>query len=284
MLKNRIVTAIWAIPVLSLIIWFGEPYFTIAAAVIGLLAAIEFFRLTKEMKAQTLAIFGIVWTVLIIIARDAAIINWLAPHFDTGLLIPGIVTSGMVISLILLLTRKQKSGAFADWSWTLAEILYIGWFLGYFVALRGLGGSGTTIGRNWVFLAIFTSFGCDSAAYFIGRAFGKHKMAPEISPKKSWEGCVGGLFGAVLVSLFFVLNTPLSVNQYLNWWQLVIIGLLVSVFGQLGDLVESLFKRNTGVKDSGNLFPGHGGMLDRIDSLVFAAIVVYYAAVLFKLY
>jgi phosphatidate cytidylyltransferase len=105
-----------------------------------------------------------------------------------------------------------------------------------------------------------------------------------ISPKKSWEGCIGGLFGGVAVSLLFVLNTPLSVSHYLNWWQLVIVGLLVSVFGQLGDLVESLFKRNTGVKDSGNLFPGHGGMLDRIDSLVFAAIVVYYAAVLFKLY
>jgi phosphatidate cytidylyltransferase len=80
------------------------------------------------------------------------------------------------------------------------------------------------------------------------------------------------------------LNTPLKVNGYLNWWQLVIVGLLVSVFGQLGDLFESLFKRNTGVKDSGNLFPGHGGMLDRIDSLVFAGIVVYYIAALFKLY
>jgi phosphatidate cytidylyltransferase len=284
MLKNRIVTAIWAIPVLSLIIWFGEPYFTIAAAVIGLLAAIEFFRLTKELKTQTLSIFGIVWTVLIIVARNAGINRWLDGRLDPGLLLPAIITSGMVVSLAILLTRKQKSGAFADWSWTLAEILYIGWFLGYFVALRGLGGSGTTIGRNWVFLAIFTSFGCDSAAYFIGSAFGKHKMAPEISPKKSWEGCVGGLLGGVLVSLFFVLNTPIGVSHFLNWWQLVIIGLLISVFGQLGDLAESLFKRNTGVKDSGNLFPGHGGMLDRIDSLVFAAIVVYYAVVFFKLY
>jgi phosphatidate cytidylyltransferase len=249
-----------------------------------LLAAIEFFRLTKELKTQTLSILGIIWTVLIIVARNAGINKWLAVRFDSGLLLPAIITSGMVVSLIVLLTRKQKTGAFTDWSWTLAEILYIGWFLGYFVALRGLGGSASTIGRNWVFLAVFASFGSDSLAYFIGSAFGKHKMAPVISPKKSWEGCIGGLFGGVAVSLLFVLNTPLSVSHYLNWWQLVIVGLLVSVFGQLGDLVESLFKRNTGVKDSGNLFPGHGGMLDRIDSLVFAAIVVYYAAVLFKLY
>jgi len=284
MLKNRIVTSVWVIPLLGVIIWFGEPYFTITAAIIGLLAAIEFFRLTRELKAQSLTVFGIIWTALIIVIRNAGINTRLAQNFDTGLIIPAVITSGMIVSLILLLTRKQKTGAFADWSWTLAEIFYVGWFLGYFVALRGLGGSASTIGRNWVFLAIFASFGSDSAAYFIGSALGKHKMAPAISPKKSWEGCIGGLFGAVLVSLFFVLNTPLKVNGYLNWWQLVIVGLLVSVFGQLGDLVESLFKRNTGVKDSGNLFPGHGGMLDRIDSLVFAAIIVYYVAVLFKLY
>jgi phosphatidate cytidylyltransferase len=190
----------------------------------------------------------------------------------------------MAVSLILLLTRKQKTGAFTDWSWTLAEILYIGWFLGYFVALRGLGSGVSNSGRNWLFLAIFISFGSDSAAYFIGKSFGKHKLAPSISPAKTWEGAIGGLLGAMAASLLFLINTPLKVSNYLNWWQLIIVALLVSIFGQLGDLVESLFKRNTGAKDSGNIFPGHGGMLDRIDSLVFAVIVVYYIAVIFKLY
>ena len=85
------------------------------------------------------------------------------------------------------------------------------------------------------------------------------------------------------MSLLFLLPTPVQLTAYLNWWQLIIIGLLVSIFGQLGDLVESLFKRNTGVKDSGNIFPGHGGMLDRMDSIVFAVIVVYYIVMLFKL-
>jgi phosphatidate cytidylyltransferase len=284
MLKNRIVTAIWAIPLFSIIFWFGDPYFTITIAVIGLLAAIEFFRLTKELKAQTLTVFGIIWTVLLIVIRNPAISTWLSPHFDTALLLPAIITSGMAVSLILLLTRKQKTEAFTDWSWTLAEILYIGWFLGYFVALRGLGSGVSESGRNWIFLAIFTSFGSDSAAYFIGKAFGKHKLAPSISPAKTWEGAIGGLLGAMAASLLFLINTPLKVSNYLNWWQLIIVALLVSIFGQLGDLVESLFKRNTGAKDSGNIFPGHGGMLDRIDSLVFAVIVVYYIAVIFKLY
>ena len=279
MLKNRIVTAVWAIPLLSVIIWFGEPYFTILIAVVGLLAAIEFFRLTKELKTQTLTVFGIIWTVLLVVIRNASLNNWLAPHFDTSLLLPAVITSGMVVSLILLLVRKQKTGAFTDWSWTLAGLLYVGWLLGYLVALYGLGN-----GRSWVFLAIFATFGSDSAAYFIGKAFGKHKLAPGISPAKTWEGSIGGLLGAAAASMLFLINTPLKVSAYLNWWQLIIVGLLISVFGQVGDLVESLFKRNTGVKDSGNIFPGHGGMLDRIDSIVFAIIVVYYVVVLFKLY
>ena len=278
MLKNRIITAVWAIPLFSIIFWFGEPYFTITIAIVGLLAAIEFFHLTKELKTQALTVFGIIWTVLIIIIRNAGIHTWLAPHFDTELLVPAIITSGMVVSLTLLLARKQKPGAFTDWSWTLAEIFYIGWLLGYLVVLYGLDN-----GRSWVFLAIFATFGSDSAAYFLGKAFGKHKLAPSISPAKTWEGSIGGLLGSVAVSLLFLLNTPLKVNAYLNWWQLVIVALLISAFGQLGDLVESLFKRNTGAKDSGNIFPGHGGMLDRIDSIVFAAIVVYYVVVLFKL-
>jgi phosphatidate cytidylyltransferase len=277
MLKNRIITALWAIPILCVLIWFGEPYFTIGVAGVGFLAAMEFFRLTKGVKAQALAVFGIIWTILLIIIRNPSIHTWLDPYIDNELLIPGILTAGMAISLILLLARKQKQGAFTDWSWTFGEILYIGWFLGYFVALRGLDN-----GRNWVFLTVFATFGCDSSAYFIGRACGKRKLAPSISPGKTWEGSIAGLAGAVGVSLLFLLNTPLQLTS-VNWWQLVIIGLLVSIFGQLGDLVESLFKRNTGAKDSGTILPGHGGMLDRIDSLAFAAILVYYIVMIFRL-
>ena len=275
MLKNRIITTVWALPLVGVIFWFGEPYFTIFIAIVGLLAAMEFYRLTKGVKAQALTVFGIIWTILLIVIRNPAILSWLAPYMDIELLVPNIITAGMAVSLILLLTRKQKQGAFTDWSWTLAGILYVGWLLGYLVALRGLDN-----GRSWVFLAVFATFGSDSAAYFIGRAFGKQKLAPTISPKKTWEGAVAGLAGAAAVSLLFLLPTPLKLTAYLNWWQLIIIGLLISVFGQLGDLIESLLKRNTGAKDSGNIFPGHGGMLDRMDSIVFAGVVVYYVVIL----
>ena len=277
MLKNRIVTTIWALPLVGIIIWFGEPYFTTFVAVVGLLAAIEFYRLTKGIKAQALTVFGIIWTILLILIRNPSIYSRLGSYIDVEFIIPMIVTLGIAVSLILLLGRKQKQGAFTDWSWTFAEILYVGWLLGYLVALRGLDN-----GRSWVFLAIFVTFGSDSAAYFIGSSFGKHKLAPTISPKKTWEGAVGGLAGAAAVSLLFLFIKPVQLTSYLNWWQLVIIALSISAVGLMGDLVESLFKRNTGVKDSGTIFPGHGGMLDRMDSIVFAVVLVYYIVVLCK--
>ncbi|GAF86347.1 unnamed protein product, partial [marine sediment metagenome] len=139
-------------------------------------------------------------------------------------------------------------------------------------ALRGLDD-----GRNWVFFALFVTFASDTTAFFIGRALGRHKLAPGISPGKTWEGAIGGILGAIVVSLFFTLNTPLILP--LSWGQVILLGLLVSIFGQLGDLAESLFKRYTGVKDSGSVLPGHGGFLDRMDSVVFASAVVYYYVV-----
>ena len=157
----------------------------------------------------------------------------------------------------------------------MAGILYIGWLLSYMVALRLEPGTTASpdAGRNFVFLALFTTFGSDTAAYFIGRALGKHKLAPQISPGKTWEGAIAGLFGAVIISLLFTLNTPLQLP--LSYGQAILLGVLISIFGQLGDLAESLLKRNSGVKDSGSLMPGHGGLLDRMDSVVFAGVVVY---------
>jgi phosphatidate cytidylyltransferase len=271
MLKNRIITSAWAIPLLGVIIWFGEPYFTIFITIAGLLAMIEFSRLTNVIKDKPLAIFGIIWALLFIVIRNPNIESRIQPYISLDLLYPFLFTAGIAVSLIVLLTRKQKQGAFTDWAWIFAGILYVGWLLSYLVALRGLDG-----GRSWVFLAIFATFGSDSAAYFVGRTIGKNKLAPVVSPNKTWEGSVGGLIGGIIVSLLFLLPTPVRLTAFVNWWQIVILGLMISVFGQLGDLVESLLKRNTGVKDSGNLFPGHGGILDRMDSIVFAVVVVYY--------
>jgi phosphatidate cytidylyltransferase len=271
MLKKRIITSILGIPLLAAIIWFGEPVFIVFIAVWGLLAIIEFYRLVSGIKVTPQIVIGIVLTLLFIGVRYPGLPDLINPYFDFNLILPSIFTAGAIISLISLLSRKQKLGAFPGWAWTMGGVLYIGWLLGYIVALRGL-----PDGRNWVFLALFCTFGSDTASFFVGRAIGKEKLAPSISPGKTWAGAIGGLGGAVLVSLLFLLNHPLSLASQLNWWQAVILGLLVSIFGQLGDLVESLLKRNTGVKDSGNLIPGHGGVLDRMDSVVFAVVIVYY--------
>ena len=258
MFKKRFITALCSISLLIVILWFGSPWFTILVAIWGLLAAFEFYRMVAISKVPPLTYLGLVWVLLFIIS----------PHFNYDFLMPLLLTSAMVLSLIWLLLRLQKGEAFTSWAWTIAGILYTGWLLSYLVALNLEGG------RNWVFFALFTTFASDSAAFFIGRALGKHHLAPQISPGKTWEGAVAGVFGAIIISLLFTLPTPLHLP--LGYGQAILLGLLVSVFGQLGDLTESLLKRNMGVKDSGKLMPGHGGILDRNDSIVFAGVVVYY--------
>ena len=270
MLKKRVITALWGLPLLVAVIGFGgELGFTILMVIIGLLAAFEFYRMVAVSKVPSLTYLGLIWTALFIISRNSELLSILEPHFNLELLTPLLLTSVMIISLIWLLLRPQKEGVFTNWAWTIAGILYVGWLLSYLVALRGMDS-----GRNWVFFALFITFASDIAAFFIGRAWGKHRLAPHISPGKTWEGTIGGIFGAILVSLLFVIPSPLSLP--LSYGQAILLGLLVSIFGQLGDLVESLLKRNTGVKESGKLIPGHGGILDRIDSVVLAGIVVYY--------
>ena len=267
MLKKRVITALWGIPLLIAIIWFGEPWFTILIAIWGLLAAFEFYGLAATTRVSPLTCLGLIWTLLFILSRNSDLLSILEPHFDLSLLTPLLLTSAVVVSLIWLILRPQKEGAFASWAWTIAGILYVGWLLGYLVALRDL-----SAGRDWVFFALFTNFGSDTSACFIGRAWGRRRLAPKISPGKTWEGAIAGVFGAIIVGLILVtlLNLPLGYGHA------VILSLLISIFGQFGDLAESLFKRNIGVKESGKLIPGHGGFLDRMDSIVFTGVVVYY--------
>ena len=273
MLKKRVVTALWIIPPLLAAVWFDQPlpWFTIFVAIWGVVAVFEFYTLVAASKVSPLTYFGLIWTLLFIISRDSDVLSILKPHFDLNLATPLLLTSALLLSLIWLILRVQEK-TFTGWAWTIAGILYVGWLLSYPVALRDLDD-----GRNWVFFALFTTFASDTAAFLAGSALGKNKLAPHISPAKTWEGAISGIIGAIIVSLVFILPTPLTLP--LNWGQAILLGLLASIFGQLGDLVESLFKRNMVAKDSGRLIPGHGGFLDRMDSIVFAGIVVYYYAV-----
>ena len=249
MLKKRVITALCGLPLLIIAVWFDEPlpWFTILVAIWGLLAVFEFYRLVAVSEVRSLTAFGLIWTLLFI----------LSPHCPYEFTVPLLLTSAIVLPLLWLVLRP-----------------HVGLLLSYLVALR------LEAGRNWVFFALFTTFGSDTLAFFIGRALGRHRLAPSISANKSWEGAIAGVFGAIIVSLVFTLPklftipNPLHLQDF-SYGQAVLLGLLVSVFGQFGDLVESLLKRNMGVKESGRMMPGHGGFLDRMDSVVFAGIVVY---------
>jgi phosphatidate cytidylyltransferase len=261
MLKHRVITAAIGVPVIILAIWFGDPWFTILIAATALAGTYEFYCMADFDRREPLLYLGLLLTLALV----------LSPHFGSPDALPVIVTATMLISLIWLLPRPSREGAFRKWAWTIVGALYAGWMLSYWLNLRGLGD-----GRNWVYLAMLTTFANDTGAFFTGRARGKHKLAPAISVAKTREGAIGGLvcaiLGATVIAAVLNLISPFA----FQYWQIVLLGFLVGLFAQLGDLVESLLKRNMGVKESGNLLPGHGGVLDRFDSLIFVGAVVYY--------
>lgn len=262
MLKKRLITALWGIPLVVLAVWFSKPeylfpLFTLLAMVYGLLSLYEFYRITGVSKNMPLTVFGLAWTLLFIIR----------PHSDYAQSLPVLLASGVILSLVMLIFLPRKDDTFSNWAWMIAGTFYIGWLISLLVTVR------LDSGRNWLYLILLVTFASDSAAYFIGKAFGRHKLAANISPGKTQEGAIAGVCAALIVSLLFTLDTPLQLP--ITYGQAIILGILISVFGQMGDLAESLLKRTTGVKDSGNLMPGHGGLLDRIDSIVFAGAVVY---------
>ena len=273
MLKKRLITAFCLLPLVVLVVWFDKPlpWLTIFAAIWGVLAALEFYRAVSAsgQKILPLTIFGLILTLLFIISRDSGLLEALGKSFNTNLINPALLAATLLLPFIWLL-RRRREGLYNSWVWTVAGVLYVGWMLGHLVALRGL-----DYGRDWVLFALFVTFASDTAAYFIGSAFGKHPLAPTISPRKTWEGAVGGIVGAIGFGMLLVLVLDLPINYI----QAIPLTIAVSIFGQMGDLLESLFKRNVGVKDSGNTMPGHGGFLDRMDSVIFAGAFVYYYAV-----
>jgi phosphatidate cytidylyltransferase len=263
MLKHRVITAAVGVPLVVIAIWFGDPWFTILMGAAALAGTYEFYHIAKLDKREPLIYLGLLWALALV----------LSPHYHNGSsdVLPLVITATMLISLICLLRRPSRETAFRNWAWAIAGALYVGWMLSYWLNLRGL-----EDGRNWVFLAMLTTFANDTGAFFIGRAKGKRRLIPPISPSKTWEGAIGGLICAILAAIVITMVINQISPFTFKYWQIILLGFLVGLFAQLGDLVESLLKRNMGVKESGNLLPGHGGILDRFDSLIFVGAVVYY--------
>lgn len=197
--------------------------------------------------------------------------------------IPGLNPNGLLLALLILLPlvwhlvdyERGANTAGLDFALTVAGIFYLGWLGRYFVALRAL-----PDGTWWLLAALTSMWLADTGAYAFGRVFGRHKLAPRLSPKKTWEGYLGsalcGAAGCGLLSLFWGLGA--GPGSGLTWQTGLVLGLLVGGLGPLGDLGVSMLKRQIGVKDTSGLIAGHGGALDRIDSWLVAVTVGYYFA------
>jgi phosphatidate cytidylyltransferase len=281
MLLQRVATAVIGVPAILLVVWAGGGWFSVVVGILLFIAALEFYaavsppptnatlvenplaaispvRLPRLLNQRPLGLMGAAFTALLVAAA----------HHD-GDWWAGTLALAAVFPFLWLILRGDSEGALPDWLHTVSGVLYVGWLGSHLVLLRHLDN-----GRDWVYLAVFATFANDTSAYFVGRAIGRTRLVPRISPGKTVEGSLGGiLFGALGVVL---LNYALGLR--LDVWPLIPLAVLVPVAAQLGDLAESLIKRGAGVKDAGILVPGHGGFLDRLDSVLFAIPVVYYYA------
>lgn len=257
MVIQRVITGLLIATFAGVIIWFGEPWFTIVACVVSILATLEFYRMVKKEYTEPLIYLGLLFSILFIL-------NAHSPYpFSYPLLFAAIT----IIPLIRILFKKDKEHAFDSWGWTVAGVLYIGWMLSFYIQIRSM-----EMGKWWIFLILSCTALGDVFAFTVGSIMGKHLLAPSISPGKTWEGAIGGMCASIIFAL--ILGTWFQLP--LNYWQLIITGLIITAFSQTGDLVESLLKRNMKTKDAGHLLPGHGGILDRIDSHLLIAPVSYF--------
>lgn len=191
---------------------------------------------------------------------------------------PLIFTASVFMALLGVLF-KGKQPYIANVATTVFGFVYCGWFPLHLVLLRSLGDNYSNLfgmpiphldGARYCVLVLFAVLFTDSFCYFVGSKCGKHKLSPVISPKKTIEGSIGGTVSCLIVSLTICLLMEIS------WYHAIILGVLIAAFAQLGDLCESMIKRDAGVKDSSNILPGHGGFLDRLDSYILTIPVVYY--------
>jgi phosphatidate cytidylyltransferase len=292
-LIKRSLVALVGIPIAIAIIWIGDWLFTVTIAVISSVGLWEFYRLAEHKGVYSYKSMGIIINFILIILLDLLTTTW----FGNDAIRPEIIIILTITILILLVSAitlwSKKENSLLNFSTTIFGIVYIAFsfasliFIRNFSNLSLIDGFGKTALQNsiagkevyLVMAILFSIWICDSAAYFVGRKFGKHKLFPSVSPKKSWEGTIAGfIFG----SLFFVCSTlllPIKFNPLLEipLIHIFMLGMIISSLGQIGDLTESKLKRDAGVKDSSNLIPGHGGILDRFDSImfVFPSVLLY---------
>jgi phosphatidate cytidylyltransferase len=265
-LAARVLVALIAIPIAILLVWQGGEVLALGLAVLGVIALGELYTLMERVRPPALAGF------LTLVALLAA-----ALYGDERQVLM-ILAAAFPITFFLALARPRR----ANVSWAIAVtmfgVLWIGLPMVHAIWLRDLSieqdGKTIVTGMGLLFDVLIATFVGDTFAYFVGRAYGRSQFAPLISPNKTIEGLFGGVVGGTLA--FWCAGLY---QDWLTGWDALLIGFLVAITAPLGDLFESLVKRDLEVKDTGSLFGAHGGVLDRLDAVLFTVVVGYYAAI-----
>jgi phosphatidate cytidylyltransferase len=257
-LRLRALTSLFIGPLVLLVLHRGGTSLLVSVVIATSIASWEFYGLTHEAGYRPFGAVGL--------AIALGLVMQAFLHLDLSW---EIASLGLLTTAVWgYLVRPPSKGFLADWACTFVGALYCGGLLSHAILLRSL-----EKGLAWGAIVLFGTWTCDTSGYLVGKRWGRHKLAPRISPNKTWEGAIGSfLCSFIVVALTAALfGIPLVHGSAL--------GLLVPLAVILGDLTESMLKRSAGVKDAGNLIPGHGGLLDRIDGLIFAIPTVYYYVV-----
>jgi phosphatidate cytidylyltransferase len=266
--RTRVITSIVGLLILILIIALGNLlmfWLVVSSAIIvGLL---EFYKIAKTREFPVYELPGVLlgWLFSLVPLISSSFQSMMLAEFTLTLIV-------LALFLYALLTKRSLSESIPATAITLFGILYVSWLLSHLVLLRGL-----SSGKELVFYVLLVVWAGDTGAYYVGSYLGQHKLAPVISPKKTIEGAVGGLIASLLASCI----AKWTFLPLLDYRHCLALGLLLAVISQLGDLGESMLKRAVNIKDSGTILPGHGGILDRLDGVMFAAPVLYYYVMLF---
>lgn len=260
---KRWITSIVALPVLiALIVKGGRVSFAVLIAVVALVALWEYLRMVMAADGETFR-RAAAWPGMFV----SLLIVWAVYGRAWGLLVAVLALQLIFWGALCVLNFGTDQRIFAGVTRQITGIVYIPLLLSFLVALRNL-----PDGVSWIFLLIAVVFAGDTAAFYTGSFLGRHKLCPAVSPNKTIEGAIGGLAGSVavgaLIKSFFLPQLP--------WLPGLLLFVCIALAGQLGDLFESVIKRSVGIKDSGAILPGHGGILDRIDALIFAAPTAYF--------
>ena len=261
---QRTLSALVGIPVVVGAIWWGAPWLTVLVALAAVLGVREAYRLLPPGTGPLPLAFGVLWAVALVLGAQAG------SGLESFLLISaGILAAGAFVALLWLIACYSGGRYLIASLYLVGGPVYVAFLLAHSLALREIGGA-EDLGRSWLLFTLLVVFATDTSAFFVGRTLGRHPMAPGFSPNKTWEGGAGGFVLALLVALALGLIFDLAIPR----WQQAVIGAAVGVVSQWGDLFES--KRISNVKDAGGIIPGHGGILDRLDSVVVSVPVVYY--------